>query len=365
MQQRLGLVAEERDQDELLLARGQPFGLGADVLRARRILVQRHAVGQQRDRSRDGCVDLARRLAVAALHQRSELVDDRAVAARREDVDQRLRREDLANRGGEGRPACLAADQRQLVQHLEQAIVGGVRAELAVEGGDETRREVVLGRAHGEARRKWRDRDVLEVLVDEVGALPQPGHVDACSHPHPGQRRGERLAGDTVERERERVERAGDQVGAGARRLERVGETRARRALTVEADRKPGCLGDLGDELAALMGLEPAGGIVDQRSVRAELSKLLRLLDERMNGVVLARAVDEARVELLAGADDRLARLAEVGDVVERIVEPEDVDPVLGRRGDEAADEVGADRPASRRGSDRGGRARAASSSAT
>ena len=113
------------------------------------------------------------------------------------------------------------------------------------------------------------------------------------------------------------------------------------------------------------MRLEPARGIVDQRSVRAELSKLLRLLDERMHGVVLARAVDEARVELLAGADDRLARLAEVGDVVERIVEPEDVDSVLGRRGDEAADEVGADRPASRRGSGRGGRARAASSSAT
>ena len=50
-------------------------------------------------------------------------------------------------------------------------------------------------------------------------------------------------------------------------------------------------------------------------------------------------------MELLAGAGDRLARLAQVGDVVQRVVQPEDVDAVLGRRGDEAPHEVGADRP--------------------
>ena len=49
-------------------------------------------------------------------------------------------------------------------------------------------------------------------------------------------------------------------------------------------------------------------------------------------------------MELAARADDRLARLAQVRDVVQRVVEPEDVDPVLRRAGDEAADDVGRDR---------------------
>ena len=48
-------------------------------------------------------------------------------------------------------------------------------------------------------------------------------------------------------------------------------------------------------------------------------------------------------MELLARGDDRLAGLAQVRDVVERVVEPEDVDPVLGRRRDETPHEVRAD----------------------
>jgi hypothetical protein len=80
------------------------------------------------------------------------------------------------------------------------------------------------------------------------------------------------------------------------------------------------------------------------RSTRPpELGQLLRLLDERSSRRP-ARAVDQARVELALGGHDRLARLAQVRDVVQRVVEAEDVDPALGRAGDEAAREVAADR---------------------
>src|SRR5207244_10036495 len=41
---------------------------------------------------------------------------------------------------------------------------------------------------------------------------------------------------------------------------------------------------------------------------------------------------------------DRVRRLPQVRDVVERIVQSEDIDPVLGRGGDEPADEVVVDR---------------------
>ena len=77
--------------------------------------------------------------------------------------------------------------------------------------------------------------------------------------------------------------------------------------------------------------------------VAPSAGQLLRPLDERVDLARAAGAVDEADVELLAGGDDRLARLAQVRDVVERIVEPEDVDAVLGRAGDEAPHDVGRD----------------------
>jgi hypothetical protein len=50
-------------------------------------------------------------------------------------------------------------------------------------------------------------------------------------------------------------------------------------------------------------------------------------------------------VERTAGARDRGPRLAQVRDVVERVVETEDVDPVLRGARDEAADNVSADGP--------------------
>ena len=96
----------------------------------------------------------------------------------------------------------------------------------------------------------------------------------------------------------------------------------------------------------------------------AELADLARLRDERIDLAVAPGAVHEPDVQLPAGRDDRLAGLDEVRDVVERVVEPEDVDPVLGRACHEPAHDVGRDRASSRRGTGRAARARAASSCA-
>src|SRR5213596_410201 len=84
---------------------------------------------------------------------------------------------------------------------------------------------------------------------------------------------------------------------------------------------------------------------MDEDAGGADLRQSLRLDDERVGLAGGARAVDQARLELALGGRDRLARLSQVGDVVERVVEPEDVDAALRRRGDEAPYEVGADRP--------------------
>ena len=127
-----------------------------------------------------------------------------------------------------------------------EPVAGRVRAQVRVERGDEARRQVVLGGAHGDARHERRHRLVADVLVDEVGRLPELVDVDPGVHAQPRERGGERLAGDAVQRERERVERARDQVGAGAGGLERVGEPRAGRALAVEADGQAGRLGARG-----------------------------------------------------------------------------------------------------------------------
>ena len=54
-------------------------------------------------------------------------------------------------------------------------------------------------------------------------------------------------------------------------------------------------------------------------------------------------AVHETDVQLPAGRDDRLTGLDEVRDIVQRVVEPEDVDPVLRRACHEPAHDVGRD----------------------
>ena len=91
--------------------------------------------------------------------------------------------------------------------------------------------------------------------------------------------------------------------------------------------------------------LERARRIVEEDPHGAKLGQLLRLLDEIFGLAGVTRPVDEAGIELALGIRDRLAGLAQVGDVVEGVVQPEDVDAALGCGSDEAAGEVRADGP--------------------
>ena len=76
----------------------------------------------------------------------------------------------------------------------------------------------------------------------------------------------------------------------------------------------------------------------------AQPRQLARLLHQRLGLVRVTGTEDEPGVELLARRRDRLPGLAQVLDVVQRVVEAEDLDPALGGGGDEAADELAADR---------------------
>ena len=94
------------------------------------------------------------------------------------------------------------------------------------------------------------------------------------------------------------------------------------------------------DELLRQVRKQRVGRIVDDHARRTQSRDLLRPFDECVDLTDTARAVDEPDVELLAGSHDRLPRLFEIRDVVERIVKPEDVDPVPCCTRDEAAHDV-------------------------
>jgi hypothetical protein len=79
---------------------------------------------------------------------------------------------------------------------------------------------------------------------------------------------------------------------------------------------------------------------VQQDPRRAERGQLASLLEQRLGLAGPAGAVDEPGLELGARIRDGRRGRTQVGDVVERIVQPEDVDPVRGGRRDEAANEV-------------------------
>ena len=148
-----------------------------------------------------------------------------------------------------------------------------------------------------------------------------------------------------MERERERIDGRRDEVRSRVDGGERRREADARRALDVEADREAARLPDPRDELLRPVRDERARRVVHEDPRRAELGQLPRLLDERVGLARATRAVDEPGVERAAGARDRGTRLAQVRDVVQRVVQTEDVDPVLRRARDEAAHDVAADRP--------------------
>ena len=220
-----------------------------------------------------------------------------------------------------------------------------MRAEVHVESGDETRREVVLGCAHRDPRRDRCDRLVPDPFVDDVCGVPELRDLEPGPVAEAFERFRNRLPRDAVEGQRERIDRRGDEVRTGVDGSERRCEADTRRALDVEADGKAARLLDPGDELLRLVRQECARRVVHDDPGGAELGQLARLLDEHVGLARAARAVDEPRVERATGARDRRARLAQVRDVVERVVEPEDVDAVLGRARDEAPHDVAADGP--------------------
>ena len=91
----------------------------------------------------------------------------------------RLRGEDLADRRCERRRARLGADPVELGEHLVEAVVGAFRPQRVVDPGDDAGREVVPRSEHGDARHERRHELVADVLVDEVGRLPERVDVDA------------------------------------------------------------------------------------------------------------------------------------------------------------------------------------------
>ena len=171
-QERLGLVAEEREQEQLLLARGKTLRLVAHVVEVDRSLL-RSVAGDERDGALDRRVDLPGRRAEAALEQVAQLVDDGLVARRREDVDDRLRGEDLADRSRDRRRAGLFADDGELVEDVVEPVGRAVRPQPRVDRGDEAGRQLVLRGPDGDAGRERRHGVFADELVDELGGLPE------------------------------------------------------------------------------------------------------------------------------------------------------------------------------------------------
>ena len=226
------------------------------------------------------------------------------------------------------------------VEGVEQPVAGRVGPEVDVEGSDEAGRQVVLGRADRNSRRHGSDGLVADVLVDQVGRLPQRSRVDAGITPQPLECVDERLSRDPVQCERERVDGGRDQVGPDPRCDDGVEQPRPRRSLHEQPHRQARFGPDPLHELLGQMWQQRVRRIVEDDAGRAELGNLLRPLDQRFDLAFPAGAVDEPDVELLPRGHDGLPGLTEVRDVVERIVEAKDVDAVVGGTGDEPAHDV-------------------------
>ena len=215
---------------------------------------------------------------------------------------------------------------------------------MQIERRDEPGGQVVLGCAHGDSRRERCDRLVADVLVDHVGGFPEARDINSCRAAQAVENVDQRLPRNAMQSERQRVDGGRHKVGAEACRDQRVGEPGSRSALDVEPDRQTARFGQPANELLGHMRRQRARWIVDDDARRAELGQSARLLDESLDAAVAPWAVDETCVELATGGDDRLTGLAQVRDVVQRIVQAEDIDPVRRRRCDEAAHDIGAHR---------------------
>ncbi len=178
-QQLLGVLAEEPEQEQLLLARRDVARALAHLVERRRDVLLALGVGGELDDALESRVDRRRRRAERAGDETAHLVHDDEIAARRKDVDDRLRREHLADRRRERRPSRLGADPVELLEHFVEPVRGALRLQRLVDPGDDARRQVVTRREHGDARRQRSHELVADVLVEDVCRLPQRVDVDA------------------------------------------------------------------------------------------------------------------------------------------------------------------------------------------
>jgi hypothetical protein len=138
----------------------------------------------------------------------------------------------------------------------------------------------------------------------------------------------------------DRVERARDQGCAGPGCLERGSERRTAGALAVEADGKTARLPQALDELPGLGRIERARGIVEKDARGAQLLETLRALEQHLGFAGETRAVHEPHGKLFLRCPNRLSGLPKVRKIVQRIVEPEDVDATGGGAPHKTTDEI-------------------------
>ncbi len=77
----------------------------------------------------------------------------------------------------------LRADPVELREHLVEPVVGCLRAQRLIDSRDDAGRDVVARGEHGDARHERRHELVADVLVDDVGRLPERVDVDAGVEP--------------------------------------------------------------------------------------------------------------------------------------------------------------------------------------
>ena len=90
------------------------------------------------------------------------------------------------------------------------------------------------------------------------------------------------------------------------------------------------------------MRLQHRRRVVQEQARSSQLGEALRRFDERL---MAAAAVEEPRLELGAGRDNRLSGLLQILDVIERVVQAKDVDAALSCARNEPPGEVTSDRP--------------------
>src|SRR5439155_10274856 len=180
--------------------------------------------------------------------------------------------------------------------------------------------------------------------VHELRPFPEDVDVHACVEPEASQSLGQRLCGDPVERERNGIKGGRNQGCAGPGCLERGGESRPARALAVEADRQPARLPEALHELPRLGGVERTCGVMEKDSRGAKLLETMRPLEQNVRFTCEARTVHEPYGKLFLRRPDCFGGLAQVGKVVQRIVEAKDIDAAGRGALDESTDEIARER---------------------